>query len=632
MSMIDKIHDRSWVEIDLDAFRSNLNILKSLLSPDQDFMQIVKADAYGHGALQISQVAIAEGATILGVANLDEAKLLRFQGIDIPILVLSPALSEELDGFIEHRVMPSISDPEFARLFNNAATRANAVLPVHIKLDTGMHRSGAWDSSFTELIALLPSLQALKVEGVFSHFASSESDPDYSQRQEEQFRNMLAQLQVKPRYIHISNSSAVAAGLGCRTNLVRLGILSYGIRTNPRTQANLDLKPVMTFKTSLSQIKKIPAGEPVGYNRSWTALRESTYGILPVGYADGYEFLLGNKATVLLRGKLCPLIGRVSMDMITIDLTDVPDALVGDEVTLLGDSALPLRAEELCALYGGSAYELLCQVGRRAKRYYFQDQRLISSSPLSRRDFVPADFNDTKLNAIIETAVSKRLGSDEIGSLVYHEMLANLFFDRDQDLHYRRGFRHSVEFSDSGSDLYWKARTTLSFRKILDNDYFLVVCANREDALARYFRRRDVEYRWLMDENFGLTKEEFTISSIRVNELSLSTEISTEDGCIEVRCTHPRLKELVGQELEFRIDTETIYPRKSHQLSVFITEPTRGVSISFRYPAGQLQVECVPVYSGQNRYPELIRRDGEIEVQTAADQWIFPISGVVFAY
>ncbi len=630
--MNQSIHDRSWVEIDLDAFASNLKILKGLLEPDQNYMQIVKADAYGHGALQISQIAISEGASLLGVANLEEAKLLRLQGITIPILVLSPALKTEVGGFIEHGVMPSISDPEFARLFNEAALKAGTILPVHLKLDTGMHRSGALENDFTHLLEILPALTALRIDGMFSHFASSESDPEFSLAQENRFWECLDQLPAYPRYIHIANSSGVAAGLGKGCNLVRLGILSYGIRTNTETQSDLLLKPVMTFKASLSQIKKISKGEPVGYNLSWIAPRDSVYGIVPIGYADGYEFLLGNRASVLVRGQLCPVIGRVSMDMITIDLTDIPSARVGDEAILLGAGAPELRAERLSALYGGSAYELLCQVGRRAKRYYFSGQKLESSAPLSRRDFVPEDFSDSKLSAIIETAVSTRLGSAEIGSLVYHEMLSNLFFDRDQDVHYRRDFRHSVEFIDTGRDTHWKTVTTLSFSKILDNDYFLVVCANREDALSRYFRRRDVEYRWLMDENFGLTEDEFIVSSIRINELELSTRITLQDGCIEVLCAHPLLKQLVGQDVKFEIDTQTLYPKRSHQLSVFITEPTKGVSITFRYPVEKLQVECIPIYSGQNRYPELIRKPGEIAVQTSLEQWIFPMSGIVFAY
>lgn len=628
----NRIFDRSWVEIDLDAFRSNLKILKSLLDSGQNFMQIVKADAYGHGALQISKAALAEGAALLGVANLEEGKLLRLQGIESPILVLSPALASEVSGFVEHQIMPSISDPEFALRFNQAAQESGQVLSVHIKLDTGMHRSGALDETFTNLAALLPQLKSLSVEGVFSHFAASESDPGYSLAQERCFHSMLKQLPFKPRFIHISNSSAVAAGLGKTTNLVRLGILSYGIKTNEITQAALDLKPVMTFKANLSQIKRIGRGEPIGYNLSWKAQRDSVYGILPIGYADGYEYLLGNKASVLLRNQLCPVIGRISMDMITVDLTDIPEAGIGDEVTLLGDSVPDLRAEQLSSLYGGSAYELLCQVGRRAKRYYFQDQQLESSAPLSRRDFVPGDFSDNKLSAIIEAAVSKRLGSDEIGSLVYREMLSNLFFDRDQDIHYRRNFKHSVEFRDQGPAEHWKTHTSLSFSKILDNDYFLVVCANREDALSRYFQRRDVEYRWLMDENFGLTADVFSISSIRINKLELETTLQVQDGCLEIRCTHPSIHELVGQEVDFVIDTDTLYPRKSHQLSVFITELTLGVSISFRYPQKLSPVECIPIYSGQNRYPELSRTPGEITVQTSPEQGIFPMSGVVFAY
>ena len=624
--------ERSRVEISLDNLRHNLRALKAFLRDDQSFMQIVKADAYGHGAYEISKLAISEGAVMLGVANMEEGKLLRLQGITIPILILSPALISEIPSILEYDLIPTISGTEFATALNDHARRKNITATIHLKADTGMHRSGADRMEFEALLSLIPELTALRIEGLYSHYAASEADRDYSLKQLRYFEELIPALPSELRYTHIANSSALINGLTGNTNLVRLGILSYGLYTAPEQHRSIDLRPVMTFKATLSQIKEIKAGESLGYNLTWQAERDTRYAIAPIGYADGYDYLLGNRGHALLRGTLCPVIGKISMDMITLDVTDIPEAKTGDELVLLGAGTNEIRAENITAIYGGSSYELLCQIGRRAKRHYYLDGQLVSSAPLSRRDFVPDDFSDNKLSDIIETAVSQRLGSEEIGSLVYGEMLASLFSDRDKDIHYRRNFVHSISFELSPNPELFSVRTSLRYEKILDNDYFIVACANREDLLNRYFQKRDVEYRWLMDDNFALTQEDFRVSAIQVNGLDLDTTVTETEGCLEIRCSHPRLKDLVGTMVEYNISTRTHYPRRSHQLSVFITEMTRGVSISFEHPDSPDKVECIPIYSGQNKYPTITRSNTAIHVETKPTEWTFPISGVVFAY
>ncbi|HNX37404.1 MAG TPA: alanine racemase [Candidatus Cloacimonadota bacterium] len=630
--MLNNISERSWVEIDLDTFRANLRELKRLLSAGQLFMQIVKADAYGHGALEISKIALDEGAVMLGVANLEEGKLLRLQGITAPILILSPALVTEIDAILEYNLTVTISDIGFGNELNKVAIATNRSAKAHLKLDTGMHRSGITRDMIPSLISVQKDWTNIAIEGVFSHFAASEADTSFSQKQLREYLDILSALPFKPKYTHIANSSGLAEQLCDGTNLVRLGILSYGIYTSEAQIQRIRLEPVMTFKASLSQLKTISAGEALGYNLTWKATSDTRYGIIPVGYADGYDYLLANKGLVSVRGTLCPIIGKISMDMITADLSHVPDAAIGDEVVLLGKGDRALRAEQICGLYQGLSYELLCQIGRRAKRYYFKDGQLVSSSPLSRRDFVPGDFSDTKLSDIIETAVSQRLGSEEIGSLVYREMLSHLFSDHDQAVHYRRDFEHCIEFSDMGDSDHYLVATTLNYTKILDNNYFIVACANREDVLNKYFQRRDVEYRWLMDQNFALSERDFRISSIQVNGIDLDTRINVTEGCLEIYCTHPELENIVGREVQFSINTITRYPKKSHQLSVFITEMTRGVEITFRFPLSSDKVECIPIYSGQSKYPQITRYDSLIRVSTEALDWIFPVSGVVFAY
>lgn len=627
-----KILERSWVEIDLAAFRANLRELKKFLGPGQGFIQIVKADAYGHGAYQISRVAAVEGATALGVANLEEGKLLRIQGLKLPVLILSPPLAGEIPGIIQYRLTPTIPDLGFARELDSQAASKGIVQKVHLKYDSGMHRSGAQRKDFARLLAGLKKLPNLEIEGVFSHFASGESDAAFSRKQEEDFRTALKENGLQPPQIHLANSAALVNGFGRDAKLCRLGILSYGIYTHPDQRDKLALRPVMTFKSAITQVKEIPKGAGVGYNLTWKAPRQTRYAVIPVGYADGYDFLLSNRGSVSLRETLCPVIGRVSMDMICVDVTDVPRASLGDVVTLLGGSEEKLRAENVSGHYSGSPYELLCQVGRRAKRYYYEGKKLVTSAPLSRRDFVSSDYPDSKLNDIIRAALSQRLESEEIGELISREILRNFFFNKDREIHYRRDFNHKISLSESGTPGYWRASTTLSFEKVLQNDYFTVACATSEKALKSYFKRRDVEYRWLMDENFNPGGDSFQITQVSVNGIKLLTELHKRDSCLEIRCSHPDFKGLVGKEASFRIDTQTLYPKSSHQLSVFITELTRGVKIGFSFPPSLQPVECVPIFSGQNKYPRLTSTKTSITVSTKAGEWVFPQSGVVFAY
>lgn len=626
-----KNNDRTWVEIHLDTYRANIEALKCFLSPDQSFMQIVKADAYGHGALEIAEQALALGARFLGVANSEEGRLLRLQGITAPILVLSPSLETEIASLIDYDLTPTISSWGFAIAMEDHLHHRGKQMPYHLKLDTGMHRSGLSRQEFYKFIEQISKLTELKLEGVLSHYAASENDPDFSREQEECFFELISSIKPQPSFIHLANSSALINGLASCGNLVRLGILSYGIYTHPQQRSLIDLQPVMQFKSRVSLIKDIEKGETCGYNRLWMAEHDTRYALIPAGYADGYDYLLGNRAEVSIGEHCFPVIGKISMDMITAEIGDKPVS-VGDEVCLMGGAALQTHAENLVAGYNGSSYELLCQLGRRARRYYYLNGQLCSSSPLSRRDFVPADFSDSKLNSIIEAAVLQRLDSSEIGSIVYREMLSSLFFDKDSDIHYRKGFRHSIKLIEGDSPLHYEVETELSYRKVLDSEYFIVACAQSETALQAYLKRKDVEYRWLMDDNFEINPDSFIVSSIKVNELRLSTVSRHKNGCLELRCSHPELNTLLGKEVDFVINTRTIYPRKSHQMSIFITELTKGISLSFSYPEDWTGVECIPIFSGQNRYPKITRSGNIIELSTSPEEWIFPLSGVVFAY
>lgn len=619
-------NDRSWTEIDLTNFKSNLDELKKFFHPQADFMQIVKADAYGHGAFQIARKAIECGAVSLGVANLQEGLLLRYQGIKIPIVILSPSLDNEIEQILENDLTPTISTLDFAEKLNKSGK-----CKIHINIDTGMGRSGFHYKEAFENINKIINFKNIEIDGIFSHFSSVEEDIEFTKLQSDRFEEVLSKLYLKPKYIHISNSSGVVTFPNKYTNLVRLGLLSYGIYPNTEMKNKVNLKSIMTFKSRISQIKFANKNDSIGYNRTFIVPENMKYAILPVGYADGYDFLLSNKGMVVINDHVCNIVGKVSMDMIAVDVSKVADIKVGDEVILLGDSNENISAENLTSLYDGLSYELLSQIGRRAKRYYKEDGNIIDSSPLLRREFMPKDFSDDKLGNIIETAIEQRLQSKEIASLVHEDILKRLFAEKDKDIQYRHNFKHTIKFEDSDEfPQYFLTSTNLSFSKKLQNDYFSVACAKTEDDLEKYFLRNDVEYRWLLDNSIDLKEMFFAVTSVKVNDIELYNEIKIADDCIEIKCYHPDLKSLVGKEVDFSISTKTYYPKSSHQLSVYIIEMTQGVDISFE--SDLKNVEAVPIFSGKSKFPKIIKSKNKISISTDKDEWVFPTSGVVFVY
>jgi alanine racemase len=621
--------NRSWIEIDLTAYRHNYKAMRALLPDGMNILQIVKADAYGHGAVEVARAAVEMGAVMLGVANAEEGSILRYRGLQVPILILSPSLIHEIDLIREYQLTPTVSDIAFARALDSAVA---APFPIHVEIDSGMGRSGVHYRDALPFIRELITCKNLRIDGIFSHYSSAENDQDYSTTQYTRFQATLKELDglVSPTFRHISNSPAVLTMPTEGTNLVRLGLLSYGVYPAPVLRSQIDVHPVMTFKTRIGQLRQAVRGESIGYNRTFIADTDLRYAVLPVGYADGYDFLLSNRAHVSIHGTLCPVIGKISMDMTAVRIPDQLSVSVDDEVVLLGGNNL--GAEDLTELYGGNPYELLCQVGRRARRFYYDQGNLVSSAPLARREFISRDFTDDRLDVVIEAAIGQRLHSKEIASIVSSDILRQFFFDRDREIFYRSAFEHTIRFRDIGDSEAYLVQTELTFCKVLQNDYFLVACANQPEQLNRYFLRRDCEYRWLLDDNFQLSPERFKVTEVRVNDCLLSTESRLRDDCIEIRCSHPELTGLVGSEVVFSIATETYYPRKSHQLSVFVTEITRGVKVAFEYPESVRKVETITVFAGRRRFPELTQQPGCTTITTSPDEWVFPNSGIVFAY
>ena len=628
--------ERSWIEIDLSNYIANLDNIKSFMESKQDFLQIIKADAYGHGAYQIAKTAIEQGAKLLGVANFDEGSLIRYQGIESDILILSPSLDSEIDSIIEHNLIPTINDIEFAHKVNSAASKLNKVVKVHINIDTGMNRSGVRADSALDFIQEISKLKGVQIDGLFTHFAESENDSIFTLQQYNLFCQTIdiiikeiPELQIN--YLHCSNSCGVINYNFPRMNLVRIGILSFGIYTTPELKEKIKLSPVMRFKTTVSQIKLAKCGEYISYNRTYQTETEMPYAILPIGYADGYDFMLSNRGVVLHNNRLLPIRGKVTMDMTLIESPENNNINIGDEVLLFGSSQL--RIEQLTKLYSGSPYELATQIGKRAKRYYFFEGKIESEEPLLRRDFYTPDFSDKRLSKVIEEALHKRISSNEISNLLFKEIITKYIANSDQNIAYRKNFNHTIEFklSDEFPEFY-EVHTVLSYTKRLNSSSFIIACATDLETLNHYFQKSDVEYRWLLAENIQLTQKAFSISNIQVNNTPVTVKTIKHKNSLEYQCSSPKLQDVVGTETQFYIETKTYYPKSSHQLSVYITEPTQGVNITFKYPKTISKVETITILSGEGKYPNIDNKKNEIQVNTGISNWLFPNSGVVFSY
>ncbi len=365
----------SWVEIDLAALRHNLAQVHNRMSAHTQILGVVKSDAYGHGMLPVARELAAGGVDFLAVSKFWEAQELQASGIRLPILVLSGIEPPEMDEAIRQQVRPAVFRLDHAELISKKACSLNTKAKIHLKIDTGMGRLGVpWEKVPTFLDDLL-ALPGIHLEGILSHFAvADEPDKTYSEHQLSRFREILRVLAGcghPVRYAHIANSAGLLDLPHAHFQLVRPGIMLYGSSPSQELHSPAELKPVMSFKSKMLQLKEVPAGQPIGYGRTFTTDKLTRIATIPVGYDDGYPRVLSNRGQVLVHGRRAPLIGRVSMNLITIDITSVPNAREDDEVVLLGrQNNDRITAEEIAELCGTISYEIYCNIGRHHFRYF----------------------------------------------------------------------------------------------------------------------------------------------------------------------------------------------------------------------------------------------------------------------
>jgi len=387
----------AWVEINLENLARNFEIIKkyisSLRSSKQTsgpkIMAVVKANAYGHGLIEISEKAVESGASWLGVALVQEGLRLRNSGmIKVPILCLGSHAPEKIKDAVKNDITLSVTSFESAKLISDLCREANMEAKVHIKIDTGMNRIGINHESAVQNIVLIGKMSNIKIDGVFTHFAcASKKDDSYTIKQWEKFRKVMAELKtICPdiRTYHCANSAAFARYPYMHLDIVRLGIVIYGVNPFNNDYSEFcdeetinfveSLQPILSLKAKISFIKKVPEGEFISYCGAYETKRNSIIATIPVGYADGYSWNFSNKASVIFNNCLAPIVGNVTMDQTMVDLTDcsnAQNAKTGDEVILIGkgdDKAL--TASILADLVGTINYEILCMIGDRIPRLY----------------------------------------------------------------------------------------------------------------------------------------------------------------------------------------------------------------------------------------------------------------------
>jgi len=362
------------VVVDLGAIVQNVRTIRADVGSSVRIMCAVKADAYGHGAVEVSRAVISAGADMLGVASIQEALEIRDAGIDASLLILGCSSVDAVPYIVEYNIVSTVCDIGFAEALSREAVKAGRKAVVHVKVDTGMGRLGVLPDDLVSLIEGLNRLHNIRVEGVFTHFpCADEPGSEFAARQIEEFGRILSLLEqkgIRPAIAHVSNSGAILHFPEAAFDMVRPGIAIYGLYPSPEASRRLALVPALTFKSRIVFMKEVPAGTSISYGRTFVTKRNTKVAVVSVGYGDGYNRLFSNRGWVGVRGELAPVIGRVCMDQTMIDVTDISGVSVGDEVVLYGGGYEQLSVENIAQELGTIPYEVVCSIGKRVHRSY----------------------------------------------------------------------------------------------------------------------------------------------------------------------------------------------------------------------------------------------------------------------
>jgi len=373
----------AWVEIDLKALRHNYleakRLSRTLLEPrfnrDIDVLSVIKAEAYGHGMLAAAKVIGQQGGSFFAVSNINEAMSLRAESRRYKIILFEAVFPETARDIVKYDLTPALCTLAMAQVLNQEARKAKKLLPVHIKVDSGMSRMGVWHEDLLPFVNKLLKLDHIYIEGFFTHFPLADTDRAFTEQQAEAFSNAVADLikeGVAFKYLHAANSMGLAAYKNRYFNLTRPGVMLYGLYPDQSLRGKLDLKPVMTVKTRVLMVKTLCARSGVSYGHTARVRRPTPVAVLAIGYSDGYFRSLSNQGKVLLNGRLCPILGRVTMDQVIVDISKAGRVKTGDTAVLIGRQGKSvITAEEVARWAGTINYEVTCNLGNRLPRQYF---------------------------------------------------------------------------------------------------------------------------------------------------------------------------------------------------------------------------------------------------------------------
>lgn len=371
----------TWAEIHLENLAANFKQIKNLVSPTARIMAIIKADAYGHGAVECARTLAKSGADWFGVAIPEEGIQLRNAGITQPVLCLGGFWPDQAAACLQYRLTPVVYRLDMLESLNQAAADAGVIADAHVKIDTGMGRLGVRFDELSEFVPHLARFRNVRIDGLMSHLAAADDAAckplTHDQiRRFEEAAGVFRQSGYHPTYLHLSNSAGIYGHREAWGNMVRPGGVLYGLWRDvlPHSFSDPQLAPVMSLHSRISMLKWVPAGETIGYGCTFEASRKSLIATLPIGYHDGYMRALSNRANVIVRGTYAPVVGRVSMDLTLIDVTNVSGVEIADKVTLLGcdrqNVGPTISAEDLARISGTLSYEVTCGIGERVPRLY----------------------------------------------------------------------------------------------------------------------------------------------------------------------------------------------------------------------------------------------------------------------
>ena len=375
---------RTWAEVDLDAIAQNMREIRKITNPSSQIMAVVKADAYGHGFLEVTRTLLENGADRLAVAVLQEGKQLRSRGVTVPILILGASGLGSIEDLINFDITPSVFTYEFAKALSYEAERKEKVTKIHIKIDTGMSRIGYLAGDDNEEIAdeiiKISRLPYIEIEGIFSHFAASdEYDASYTHLQFDRFTDVCQRLESRGLNIpikHICNSAGIMMYPEMHLDMVRPGVILYGMYPSDEVdKSRLDLIPAMTLKSTVTHVKEVEAGRGVSYGREYITKGVTKIATVPIGYADGYLRRLAKEGKMIVNGVKVPIIGRICMDQCMIDVTNVNNTDRGDEVIIFGRKGVTI--DDLAKWLDTINYEVACVIGKRIPRIYTKNGKAV---------------------------------------------------------------------------------------------------------------------------------------------------------------------------------------------------------------------------------------------------------------